>query len=100
MEFEVDDIVYVINSQYAYTNYKNWLKVFQRVADKNYFSNIEKKYIEGSLPAVGNKYRIIFKAPKARISPFNLETLYLIKELAPSGQIYIMSQEGLLKSFD
>lgn len=88
------DVVNVINTQCVYTCFEAWLK------QNNVPPELIKNYTKGALPVIGGKYRIIAKAFKAEFPPFNNKKICLICELAPSKHIFIIEEQGLLKSFD
>ncbi|MGN0005313.1 MAG: hypothetical protein ACI37Z_05025 [Candidatus Gastranaerophilaceae bacterium] len=88
------DIVNVINTRCVYTDFEAWLK------QNNVPPELIKNYTKGALPVIGGRYRIIAKAFKAEFSPFNNKKICLICELVHSKRIFIIEEQGLLKSFD
>lgn len=69
---QVGNIVHIADTQFVYENYEDWLTKHEPN------SAVRKRWRRNVLPIIGERYRIINKAPKAEISPFCETNLCLI----------------------
>lgn len=69
---QIGDIVQVVNTQFVYESYEHWL-----IKNEPSF-RLRKFWKPFILPVIGERYRIVNKAPKAEIFPFCETNLCLI----------------------
>ena len=69
---QIGNIVHVTNTQFVYESYEHWL-----IKNEPSF-RLRKFWKPFNLPVIGERYRIVNKAPKGEIFPFNETNLCLI----------------------
>lgn len=90
---QIGNIVHVTNTQFVYESYEHWL-----IKNEPSFS-LRKFWKPFNLPVIGERYRIVNKAPKAEIFPFCETTLCLIRgpleAIDANKDIFIVEENAL-----
>lgn len=86
--FQVSSRVKVVDNQFCYTDYQDWLEENAPV----FLSRYEKSKV----PENGEEYIVVFRAPKGTVAPFCTEPLFVISNNLTDSPVYIMDKYGMV----
>lgn len=86
--FQISSRVKVVDNQFCYTDYQDWLEENAPV----FLSRYEKSKV----PENGEEYIVVFCAPKGTVAPFCTEPLFVISNNLTDSPVYIMDKYGMV----
>ena len=86
--FQVSSGVKVVDNQFCYTDYQDWLEENAPV--------FLSRYKKSKVPENGEEYVVVFRAPKGTVAPFCTEQLFVISNNLTDSPVYIMDKYGMV----